>query len=172
MIVLTIATAAFLTALLGAGFAAATDDPSQNALPPLATPSAYQAFGGGIWKAGVTSRRAGSTCVELQSPAGWRSGTCISKANAFSTAQVRVYSGGAGGVSFVYGLAAPGVSSVKLVHADCSTKTLSVAPNGVFLAISSSTAPAPAKIDALGAAGMPLGSSVLTADPRHQGARC
>jgi hypothetical protein len=160
-----VATATVFGALLVAplGIGSALLDLIRDPSVPSETsfrPSVEERHAGQTWTAGLATNGP-ETCVELRSPSGQRSGSCYSASDLAILGPIRAYNGGMRDVRFLYGTVDSSVKSLKLVLADCSVQTLDVAPNGVFLSIDSSSAPAPFAVRGYDAEGSLVSSKVL-----------
>jgi hypothetical protein len=122
------------------------------------TTSIERTFSGTVWRAGVAVNGLGETCLDIRSPGGWQAFTC---AHANVQEPIRAYTGGTREVGFLHGIAAPNLRGVKVVRSDCSTRELSVAPDGVFLDVYDPAEPTPYKVVGFDAVGEDVASFVF-----------
>lgn len=123
--------------------------------------SVEQLHAGKTWSAGLATNALGESCVEMRSPRGQQSATCVPNSKLGELGPIRAYSGGIGDVQFLYGAVAPSVKRLTLVRSDCSTHGLELSSDGVFLRIDHSDISSPYKLKAFDSAGIPISSKVL-----------
>lgn len=157
--------AALAGVIAGVGIARSNDPspprPSGAGIEGSFRPSAEQIYAGKAWTAGVVHRRADESCVEMRTPSGQRSRTCVPTSKVVELGPIRAYSGGVGDIRFLYGAVAPTVKSLTLVRSDCSARELEVSSDGVFLRIDSSAVASPYKLRAFDVVGSAVSSKVL-----------
>jgi len=152
-----------LSIIVGAGFGVATASSPGRPLDereiaglarkmPLKTTFVGRAVAeldGRKWVLGRSLNAAGERCLELRSPSGWRSGTCLSESQEFAQGPILAYTGGAGEVSFLHGMVSSGIERVEIVNADCSRQALDLSSDGFFVDVVSGSVPAPWQIRGL-----------------------
>jgi hypothetical protein len=135
----------------------------EGAMPSEATfrASIADAHNGKTWELGRNVNGNEDRCLELRSPAGWRSATCLPAADVFADGSIVAYSGGAENVGWVHGAVQPSISKLELVRADCSSRRLPLSRDGLFLSISAADAAAPWQVRGLDKKGSLVGTYTL-----------
>jgi hypothetical protein len=101
-------------------------------------PQVQHVLDGEAWGAAKYTNDLGESCVEIRSPAGWRSGRC---APAGRVPEVTV--GGTTTHTYVYGVVPSAVNAVEIIADDCSVVRAKVR-DGVVLHVTSADRSAPA----------------------------